>query len=116
MEIKTYDLEDRTLELGKTAIKTFGKLSQNTINFKLIDQGSRSIFSIGANYREANDTDTKKDKLFRLRISRKEAKESSYWLELLIEANPTHKAELEAIKNEVEQIRKIISAIIEKLK
>lgn len=58
---KQYDLEDRTLEFGKRIIRLAKALPKNTVNFKLVDQVVRSGTSMGANYREANETETKKD-------------------------------------------------------
>jgi len=56
-----YDLEERTLEYSKRIIRMAKALLKNTINFKLIDQVVRSGTSMGANYREANETETKKE-------------------------------------------------------
>ena len=71
---KKYDLEDRTLEFGKRIIHLAKALPKNSINFNLTDQVTRSGTSMGANDREANETETKKDFLFRMRICRKEGK------------------------------------------
>ena len=57
---KYYDLEERTLEFGKRIIHLAKALPRNTINFELISQIVRSGTSLGANYREANETETKK--------------------------------------------------------
>lgn len=111
---KKYDLEDRTLEFSKKVIRLSSKLLKNTINFKLVDQLVRSATSIGANYREANDALSKKDFIHRLRISRKEAKETIYWLTLLLEANPMSKKEIEPLIKESEELRNILSSIINK--
>jgi len=51
--------------------------------------------------------------VFRLKIARKEAKESKYWLRLLKEINP-EKEEIANLIKEAEELRKIISAIIKK--
>ena len=83
-----YNLEDRTLQFSKDIIALCKELFRNGINLPLISQIVRSATSVGANYREANDGLGKKDFVLRLRIARKEAKESSYWLELLAESNP----------------------------
>ena len=111
-----YDLEARTLEFSKRIIRMCKALPKNTINFKLIDQVVRSGFSMGANYREANETETKKDFQFRMRICRKEGKETTYWLNLIIEANPDFKARIEPLLQETSELVKIFAAIIEKTK
>ena len=75
----------------------------------------RSGGSVGANYREANDALGKKDFTHRLRISRKETKETIFWLELLLESNPNQKSEINLLINEGIEIRNILSAIIRKI-
>ncbi len=94
---KVYDLEDRTLEYGKRIIHLCRSLSKDTVNNNLCNQVSRSGTSLGANYREANETATKKDFSFRMRICRKEAKETIYWLQLIIEANPGFEKRIEPL-------------------
>lgn len=111
---KIFDLEARTLDFSKKIIHLCLELPKNTVNFRLIDQLIRSATSIGANYREANDSLSKKDFIHRLRISRKEAKETVYWLELLEEANPFKRNEIEPCINKAQQLRNILSAIINK--
>ncbi len=88
-------------------------MPKNTINFKLIDQLIRSAGSIGANYREANDALGKKDFLHRLRITRKEAKETVFWLELIKESN--NSIDIDELIDECVQLRSIFSSIINKL-
>lgn len=110
-----FDLEDRTLSFAKKIIKLCQILPNNTVNFKLIDQIIRSAGSIGANYREANDALGKKDFLLRLRISRKETKETLFWLQLIVEANPKFEKEIALLIDECSEIRNILSAIINKV-
>jgi len=113
---KQYDLEDRTLEYGIQIIRLAKKLPQNTVNFKLCDQFIRSGTSMGANYREANETQTKKDFNFRIRICRKEGKETIYWLQLAIEANKDFKNTIEPLIQEATELVKIFASIAEKSK
>ncbi len=110
---KKFDLEERTLKFAKQIVSFCKKLPSNTINFKLIDQIVRSAGSIGANYREANDSLGKKDFLHRLRITRKETKETIFWLELIKEANKN--ISIENLINESIQLRNIFSSIIKKV-
>jgi len=113
---KIYDLEDRTLNFSKQVIHFNRVLPKNIINTRLFDQCVRSGTSIGANYREANETDTKRDFKNRIRISKKEAKETIYWLELIIEANPNLKEKLMPLLKEAKELMKILGSIYEKTK
>ena len=110
---KKFDLEERTLIFAKQIIIFCKSLPNNTINFKLIDQLIRSAGSIGANYREANDSLGKKDFIHRLRIARKESKETIFWLELVKEAN--NNISIDNLIDECCQLRNILSSIIKKV-
>jgi len=78
-----YDLETRTTKFAKTVIRLCKELSRNPINDRLVGQLVGASGSVGANYREANDALGKKDFIQRLKISRREAKESHHWLEFV---------------------------------
>ena len=73
-----FDLEDRTTEFAKRVIRLCKVLPKDAMNNRLIGQIVGSAGSIGANYREANDALGKKDFCHRLKIARKEAKETRY--------------------------------------
>jgi len=80
---KPYDLEERTFEFAKSVRTFVQKLPKTISNHEDVKQLVRSSGSVGANYIEANESLSKKDKLMRIKISRKEAKESAFWLKLL---------------------------------
>lgn len=111
---KVFDLEERTLAFAKRVIVLCQALPNNTVNTKLVDQIIRSAGSVGANYREANDSLGKKDFLMRMKISRKETKETEFWLQLIVEANPSFEKRMEGLLREVFELRKIFSSIISK--
>jgi four helix bundle protein len=114
--MSTFDLEERTLNFSKNLIRFCNLLPKNQINFKLVDQLIRSGTSVGANYREANETDTKNDFRNRIRISKKEAKETMYWLDLVLEQNKDFEKDIIELQNESGQFVKILAAIFEKTK
>jgi four helix bundle protein len=109
-----YDLEERTLKFSKRLVKMVQALPKNDINRHQCNQCLRLGTSVGANYREANDAVGKKDFLFRLRISCKEAKETTYWLELISEANPGFAYRVVGLIQESRELTYILSAIISK--
>ncbi|UZH56343.1 four helix bundle protein [Salinimicrobium tongyeongense] len=112
--MKPYNLEERTFEFARQCRLLVSKLSKTISNIEDGKQLIRSSGSVGANYIEANEKLGDKDFSFRLKIARKEAKESAYWLRLLQAANPTLESEIEGIINEAQELRKILSAIINK--
>ena len=115
-----YDLEERTFSryIGTKKVRLFvKKLPKTTANFEDGKQVIKSFGSTGANYIEANEALSKKDFLMRVKISRKEAKETTYWLRLINETNELeNKIELEKLIQESIELKKIFSAIIEKSK
>jgi four helix bundle protein len=112
---KGFDLEKRTTEYAKAVIRVCKAIPRSPINDRLIDQLVGSSGSVGANYREANDSLGKKDFIQRLRISRREAKESLYWLELVLEANPEKENEVNLLIKESGELKNILSSIIAKV-
>ena len=113
---KIYDLEDRTTMFAKRVIFLCKKLPRNSVNFELTSQLVRSAGSVGANYREANDALSKRDLYYRLKITRKETKESSHWLDLILVANPGLKSDIDVLKIESFELKKIFSSIINKMR
>lgn len=82
-----YDLEDRTLSYAVKIAFFVKSLKKDIINIEYIKQVIRSSGSIGANYIEANEALSKKDFIMRIKICRKEAKETRYWLALIEKYN-----------------------------
>ncbi len=114
---KTYDLEGRSYQFAKE-VRVFVKNLPRTIgNIEDGKQVVRSSGSVAANYIEANDSLGDKDKLMKLRICRKESKESKLWLRL-IDTEP--KQELETERNnlitEAHELMLIFGSILQKLK
>ncbi len=110
-----YDLEERTFLFAKDVrlfVKTLPKTIANIEDSKQVVKASGSV---GANYIEANESLGKKDFLMRIKISRKESKESAYWLRLINETNKldNHK-EAERLIKEAIELKKIFSSIIQK--
>lgn len=112
--VQKFDLEERTLEFSKTVIDLLQILPRNTINLEMTSQLISSSGSIGANYREANDALGKKDFYMRMKICRKEAKETKYWLELILHSNKNLNDQIQVLINEVTELIKIFSAILNK--
>lgn len=111
---KPFDLEERTFLFAKEYRIYVQKLPKTISNLEDGKQLVRSSGSVGANYIEANEKLGDKDFLFRVKISRKEAKESKYWLGLLQELNPELNEVSSLLIIESEKLRKILSSIITK--
>lgn len=112
---KTYDLEQRTFHFAKRAFPYFKALPRMITNMEIARQGIRSCGSVGANFIEANEALSRKGFILRVKICRKEAKESIYWLKLS-EPTATQERERKILTNEATELMKIFGAIIEKSK
>jgi four helix bundle protein len=114
-EQKIYNLEERTLAFA-LAVRTFVKALPRTIsNFEDVKQVVRSSGSVGANYLEANAALSKKDLVLRLRIARKEAKETGYWLKSADQGSDSALAtKREDLVKEATELLRTLSAIISK--
>ncbi|MCL5794948.1 MAG: four helix bundle protein [Patescibacteria group bacterium] len=103
-----YDLEERTFEFAKDCRELVKELPKTIANFEDGKQLVRSSGSVAANYIEANESLSKKDFVMRIKICRKEAKESKLWLRLL-----GVRSDLMA---EALELQRIFGAILEKCK
>lgn len=84
---KKYDLEERTFNNVQRVRKFVKKLPRELVNYEDSKQLVNASGSVGANYIEANEALSKKDFVMRIKICRKEAKESRYWLKLVDTGN-----------------------------
>jgi four helix bundle protein len=113
---KPYDLEDRTYKFAKDVIEFINTISRTIVNLELIKQLVRSSGSVGANYIEAREALSRKDFTLRVKICRKEAKESIYWLRLLEVKGNVQEKKREYLITESNELLRIFSSIIEKTK
>ena len=112
---KYYDLEERTFLFAKKVRDFLKRLPKTPGNGEDGSQLVRSSGSVGANYIEANESLSKKDFLIRVKISRKEAKESRFWLRLVdIGGNEKLERSRELLINEATELLKILTAILQK--
>ena len=112
---KQYDLEDRTFEFARRTRAFVKKLPKNLANIEDSRQLINASGSVGANYIEANEALSKKDFVMRIKICRKEAKESRYWLRLVdtCENNELEK-ERKSLEKEATELTHIFGSIVTK--
>jgi len=112
---KIYDLEERTFEFARNCRYFIKKLPKTICNREDASQLARSSGSIGANYIEANEAISKKDFAHRIKISRKESKESRFWLRL-VDTDMVINLDKERDKliDEAVELMKILSSIMRK--
>jgi four helix bundle protein len=110
-----YDLEDRTFVFAENVRALAKSVPKSLANIEDLKQVIRSSGSVGANYIEANESLSKKDFLMRIRICRKEAKETQYWLRLIDAGDDAAiKTRRDALVQEATELTNIFGAIIRK--
>ncbi len=107
------DLRDRTLEFSRSVIRFLKPLQKDLLVKPLSSQLIRSATSIGANFVEAKNASSKRDFRNKVFISKKEALEALYWLQLLEEF--TDSPELKDLQKECRELILILQKIINTL-
>lgn len=107
-----YDLEERTARLGEEIINFAKKIPENSVTRPLIPQLVKAGTSVGANYCEADDAESKKDFNHKIGICKKEAREIKYWLRMIAFAVPELKEEARKLWQEAKELNLIFNAII----
>ena len=111
---KQYDLEDRTLKFARDVRIFVASLPRTLSSIEDGKQFIRSSGSVGANYIEANEALSKKDFLMRIKICRKEAKESRYWLTPIVTSTNGLEEKRKEILQEATELMMIFGSIIHK--
>ncbi len=107
-----FDLEKRTLDFGKAVVQQARIIPENRITRPIISQFIRSGTSVGANYCEANNAQSKADFNHKISICKKESREVMYWLSLLAEVSPDTKSEITVLWQEAKELTLIFGAIV----
>jgi four helix bundle protein len=107
-----YDLEDRTARFAESVIDLVKSIKINSINQRIVSQIVGSAGSIGANYCEANESESKKDFVHKIKIATKEIKETRHWLRLLLRTESCKAKEIDKLTCENTELLMIFSKII----
>lgn len=110
---KTYDLEERTAQFAEKIIDLVKTIQLTAINSKIVNQLVGASGSVGANYCEATEAESKKDFIHKIGICKKETKESRLWLRLLAKSNPERKEDIRKHWQEAQELLLIFSKIIQ---
>jgi four helix bundle protein len=108
---KHYDLDERTAKFGLAVIALAKSISRTTVTAPLISQLVRSGTSVGANYIEADDAGTRKEFRHRIFICKREARETKYWLRMLVAADHSCAADARRLWKEAKELHLIFAAI-----
>ena len=113
---RKYDLEERTAKFGEDVIKFCKKVPRGTITNPLITQLVKAGTSVGANYSEADDAESKKDFKHKIGIVKKESRESNHFIRMIVVAVPELKKEGQSLRQEAKELNLIFNSIFRKVK
>ncbi len=116
IKAKKYDLEERTAKFGENIIIFCKTLPQNVITKPLINQLVKSGTSVGANYCEADDAESKPDFRHKIGICKKECRESKHFLRMIVTAEPNSKEKATPLWIEAKELHLIFNTIYKKVK
>ena len=111
---KKFDLEERTAIFSENVINLSVKIKKDVVTIPIISQLVRAATSIGANYYEANGASSKKDFVNKIFICKKEAKETQYWLRIIVKADPDISDTCRVLWQEAKELAMIFSSIASK--
>jgi four helix bundle protein len=108
---RDFDLEERTARFGESVIRFAKRIPVSPVNAPLITQLVKAGTSVGANYGEANDAESKADFKHKIGICRKESKESKHWFRMIGVAVPELVEEARVLWQEAKELNLIFGAI-----
>ena len=106
-----FDLEERTAKFGEAVIDFAKMIPERPLTYRLISQLVGCGTSVGANYCEADDAVSKKEFLVKIGTCQKEARETKYFLRMIVRAIPELKPQARVIWQEAKELHLIFSKI-----
>lgn len=112
---KNYDLEERTAKFGENVIRFSKKIPRGPITDPLIVQLIKSATSVGANYCEADDAESKQDFKHKIGICKKECREAKHFIRMIVVAEPSLREEAKPLWLEAKELNLIFNKIYQKV-
>jgi len=113
---KKYDLEERTAKFGEAVIEFCKLVPRGPITDPLITQLVKCGTSVGANYCEADDAESKNDFRHKIGIVKKESREAKHFIRMIVKAVPKLKSEAQPLWQEAKELNLIFNTIYKKVK
>ena len=111
---KTFDLEERTAKFGEEIIRFCKELSKDEITRPIINQLVKCGSSVGANYCEADDAESRKDFKHKIGICKKESRECKHFLRMAGITVPERKSRARELWIEAKELNLIFNSIYKK--
>jgi len=113
---KVFDIRERSFLFGVRIVRLVMSLPRNTAGLAIGNQIIRSGTGIGANIEESQNAGSKKEFIRGMTIALKEARETEYWLRLIVETELVSKNKLKNLIEENKEIIKILITSVKKAK
>ena len=114
--MKSGALRDKTKHFAVRIIRFVSYLRDEKREFVMSKQILRSATSIGANVRESWNAQSRSDFQHKLSIALKEADETAYWLELLVESEIIDRKQFDSLYSDLDEIIAILTASVKTMK
>lgn len=111
VEYPPQDIQERTFQFGVRVVKAANRLPHQLGSIEVARQLVRSGTSVGANVHEADGAESHSDFVHKIKLARKEALESRFWLRLINEAVLENDPEILLLRDESDQLSRILYAI-----
>ena len=111
-----YDLEERTARFGESAIALVKRATLNVITAPIISQLVRAATSVGGNYCEADEAESKKEFRYRIGICKRESREVKHQVRMLVAAEPPLRDDGRILWQEAKELTRIFAAILRRRK
>lgn len=110
-----FDLEERTAKFGEEIVRFAKDMPKNEVTLPIINQLVKCGTSVGANYCEADDAESRKDFKHKIGICKKEAREAKHFLRMSAIAVEQMAERARKLWHEAREINLIFNAIYKKL-
>jgi four helix bundle protein len=115
-DTKKFDLAERTAKFGEDIIRFCKKIPRGPITDPLINQLVKCGTSVGANYSEADDAESKLDFRHKIGICKKESRECKHFIRMIVVAVPELRSEAAVLWQEAKELNLILNTIYKKVK
>ena len=105
-------VKDKSYKFAIRIVNVYKHLTETKREYVMSKQMLRSGTSVGANIREANQAESKADFIHKMSIALKEASETEYWLELLLDTRFLEQKEFDSLQKDCEEVLKLLTSII----
>lgn len=109
-------MEERTANFGEGIIRFCKKIPRGPITDPLVTQLTKAGTSVGANYCEADDAESKQDFRHKIGICKKESREAKHFIRMLVVVIPELKAEASLLWQEAKELNLIFNTIYKKVR